>query len=159
MITSRPSRSTVEVRVGSFADGSPRLQKYHWSHCKIAHLREDAVAAERPGPGRPKTSAHPEASITTDGNNKNDADEKINKVKSAGRVEIQTVAGKFQNEPVVSNRNKGPVITDNMFQQWSPDLLGIPSSTNHSNSNSTLRRSSRASRNPNPQYIDATCAA
>ena len=103
LITSRPSRSTVEVRVGSFADSSARLQKYHWSHCKIAHLREDASAAERPGPGRPRSSL-PHASNTTDGKNKLDAGEKVNKVESlpTGRAEIQTAAGKSKNanEPV-----------------------------------------------------------
>ena len=37
LITSRPSRSTVQVRVGSFVDGTPRLQVFNWSSCKIAH--------------------------------------------------------------------------------------------------------------------------
>ena len=41
-IVSRPSRSTVEVRIGSFVDGKPRLQVYSWASCKIAHLREGA---------------------------------------------------------------------------------------------------------------------
>ena len=51
-IVSRPSRSTITVRVGSFVNGAPRLQTYNWNLCKIAHLREDAMAAERPRLGR-----------------------------------------------------------------------------------------------------------
>ena len=66
VITSRPSRSVVEVRVGSFANGQARLQRFHWSHCKIAHLRQDAKPVERPGPGRPNTSSLPKPPTTTD---------------------------------------------------------------------------------------------
>ena len=34
-IVSRPSRSTITVRIGSFIDGKPRLQTYNWNLCKI----------------------------------------------------------------------------------------------------------------------------
>ena len=53
LITSRPSRSQVEVRLGSYANGNPRLAVFHWSSCKIAHMREGAEAGERPKLGRP----------------------------------------------------------------------------------------------------------
>ena len=32
-IISRPSRSTIEVRIGSFVDGRPRLQVFNWQQC------------------------------------------------------------------------------------------------------------------------------
>ena len=32
-IISRPSKSQVEVRLGSYVDGTPRLQTFHWSSC------------------------------------------------------------------------------------------------------------------------------
>ena len=51
-IYSRPSRSQVELKVGLFKDGTPRLLKLHWSSCKIAHLRDGAQAASRPMLGR-----------------------------------------------------------------------------------------------------------
>ena len=51
-VISRPSRSQLEVRLGSFAKGDPRLQVYHWSSCKIAHMREVATSASRPSLGR-----------------------------------------------------------------------------------------------------------
>ena len=137
LITSRPSRSTVEVRVGSFVDGRPRLQKFHWSHCKIAHMRPDAEAAERPGPGRPRTSTRPDSPKPTDDvENKSDATE--NKQNSTGRSrqKIQTSAGKSLN-------SSDSIITQEMFNKWSPDMF------------QTLRRSARSTRNPNPSYIDA----
>ena len=56
-IVSRPSRSTVQVKVGVFADGRERLQSYHWTSCKVAHMREDAVEASRPALGRKRTEA------------------------------------------------------------------------------------------------------
>ena len=37
-IVSRPSRSTVTVRIGSYVNGAPRLQTYNWNCLKIAHL-------------------------------------------------------------------------------------------------------------------------
>ena len=56
-IVSRPSRSTVQVRIGSFVNGEPRLQTYSWQSCKIAHLRSDAQEGSRPKLGRrPNTS-------------------------------------------------------------------------------------------------------
>ena len=40
---------------------------------------------------------------------------------------------------------KGPIITTRMFNQWTPELLGIPSPP---------KRPVRSTRNANPQYID-----
>ena len=51
-VISRPSRSQVQVRVGSFANGSPRLLTFHWSACKPAHMRPEAVEGQRPKLGR-----------------------------------------------------------------------------------------------------------
>ena len=60
-ITSRPSRSTVEIRVGTNKDGSERREIRHISDTKIAYLRDDAVEASRPKRGRPpKPKPRPE---------------------------------------------------------------------------------------------------
>ena len=59
-IVSRPSRSTVQLRLGSYANGVPRLQEYHWSSCKVAHLRDGAPDGQRPNLGRPKTKPDPQ---------------------------------------------------------------------------------------------------
>ena len=52
-IISRPSRSQVQVRVGSYANGTPRLLTYHWSWCKPAFMRPEAEEGQRPRLGRP----------------------------------------------------------------------------------------------------------
>ena len=52
-IISRPSRSQVQVRIGSYASGEPRLLTFHWTACKIAHMREEAETGSRPKLGRP----------------------------------------------------------------------------------------------------------
>ena len=45
-------------------------------------------------------------------------------------------------EPHPDYVKKGPLITEDMFNKWSPDLLGLPG------------RPQRTTRNPNPQYTD-----
>ena len=52
-VVSRPSRSTIEIKVGLNKDKSDRLEIRHISDVKVAHLKEDAVIAERPKRGRP----------------------------------------------------------------------------------------------------------
>ena len=54
-ILSRPSRSTIEVKLGVFKSGELRKQVYHWNLCKVAYLRPDSEDASRPALGRPKT--------------------------------------------------------------------------------------------------------
>ena len=53
-VVSRPSRTTVEVKIGAYASGEPRLAVYNWNACKIAHLREDFTEGSRPQLGRKK---------------------------------------------------------------------------------------------------------
>ena len=52
-IHDRPSRSTLTVDLGKKKDGSLRLQTYHWSSAKVAHMRDGAEVAQRPKLGRP----------------------------------------------------------------------------------------------------------
>ena len=51
-IYSRPSRSQVELKVGLFKDGSPRLLTFHWSSCKPAMMSAGTKVASRPMLGR-----------------------------------------------------------------------------------------------------------
>ena len=126
IITSRPSRSQVEVRVGSFADGRPRLQKFHWSHCKIAHLREDAQAVERQGPGRPRSS-------------KPDPVQAEDQVQ-AEEMDADTLSGKPPHPDYIK---KGPIVTQEMFEKLPEVLQQFENS-----------RPIRTTRNPNPVYTD-----
>ena len=51
-VISRPSRSQIQVRLGSYANGEPRLATYHWHSCKPAYVRPDFVEGSRPKLGR-----------------------------------------------------------------------------------------------------------
>ena len=57
-IVNRPTRTTVQVRLGSYVNGDPRLQTYNWRSMKIAHLRPNASEGSRPVLGRRPASKH-----------------------------------------------------------------------------------------------------
>ena len=65
LILSRPSRSTVEIKVGLNKDKSIRSEIRAWSDVKPAFLREDKEEAARPKRGRPK-KPDPEESTPSD---------------------------------------------------------------------------------------------
>ena len=52
-VISRPTRTTVEIKVGENKDRSNRTEIRHFGDVKQAYLRDDAVEAERPKRGRP----------------------------------------------------------------------------------------------------------
>ena len=70
-IHSRPSRSTITVELGKKKNGDLRLQTYHWSSAKVAHLRDGFVAAQRPKLGRPSKLPDTSLSSNTSELNKN----------------------------------------------------------------------------------------
>ena len=149
-ITSRPSRSTVQVRVGSFADGSPRHQVFHWSLCKIAHMRDGALEGSRPKLGR-KPLPKPPDKMADDAIADDSQLVDVNNQSSSEPAKIQTAPNQNSSETMSSNPHpdyvrKGPLVTQTMFDQanW-PQILGLPSSS----------RPVRASRNPNPRYVDS----
>ena len=53
-IVSRPTRSTVEIRVGLNKDLTDRTEIRSWGDAKAAFVKEDVVEASRPTRGRPK---------------------------------------------------------------------------------------------------------
>ena len=53
LVLSRPSRSTLEIKVGLNKDGSFRKELRTWSDVKPAYLRENMSEASRPKRGRP----------------------------------------------------------------------------------------------------------
>ena len=55
-VTSKPSRSTIEIKVGLNKHGAERIERRHVSDIKVAHLREGATIAERKKRGRPRKS-------------------------------------------------------------------------------------------------------
>ena len=155
-VTSRPSRSQVQVRVGSYASGEPRLLTYHWSSCKIAHMRQNAVTGSRPKLGR-RPQAHPgpvststpvsesssvlkSSSTSPSTNSSSSADPSAPSEPSSSSGQVDTLSG---NKPHPEYVKKGPLVTQRMFDEanW-PKILNIPDST----------RPTRSTRNPNPKY-------
>ena len=117
LITSRPSRSQVEVRLGSFADGSPRLQTYNWNTCKVAHLRPDMKDASRPKLGRPHLQTPPNPKPTENLNMADESSVASNQNKQAVETpaKIQTsleISGDTSSRPVRSTRNPNPLYVD-----------------------------------------------
>ena len=134
-VISRPSRSQLEVRIGSFANGSPRTSVYHWSSCKPAHLRDDFVEGSRPMLGRkPQSSATPPSSDTSS--------TEASSSDSAPTV-ISSPGVSSSKSPHPDYLRKGPLITDRMFDDadW-PKILNIP------------QRPRRSTRNPSPNYVE-----
>ena len=145
LITSRPSRSQIEVRLGSYVDGSERKQIYNWNTCKIAHLRPDSVEASRPKLGRPSGPHHgptPTNAQSVPNSNMADNDSlsntKVNKPTNIKPAKIQ--------KPLA------PLITDRMFAQWSPEIFKAAGSPDFVGTSS---RPVRTTRNPDPKYVDA----
>ena len=62
VVVSRPSRSTIGIKVGLHRDGSDRLEIRHLSDIKVAYLRNDAEIASRPKRGRPPKQLVPDSS-------------------------------------------------------------------------------------------------
>ena len=53
-IDSRPTRSTVKIKVGVNKDSSDRTEIRSWGDAKSAYLRDNMAAASRPKRGRPR---------------------------------------------------------------------------------------------------------
>ena len=103
-IISRPSRSQVEVRIGSYASGAPRLQTYSWESCKIAHLRADAKPASRPNLGRKPAPQQDTSKKTT-----SDITQQETMTISADKVQTSTpVLDSSSTRPPRSTRNPNP---------------------------------------------------
>ena len=52
-VVSRPTRSTVKIKVGLTRAGEDRHEVRHWRDLKVAHMAPDAKEAARPMRGRP----------------------------------------------------------------------------------------------------------
>ena len=58
-VTRRLDTSCVEIRVGSFANGSPRLEVQHWQNLKPAVVKEGQEPATRVARGRKPAAVRP----------------------------------------------------------------------------------------------------
>ena len=145
-IVSRPSRSTVKIKVGVHKDNSPRFEVRHWRDLKICHLPTDAKEAQRPKLGRPAKNA----TASADSPNQTDGSEAVKPVDGKGKVNnpnelIPVDAGPDQNKrnsnaggklPPRSTRNPKPNYVDSLIVKqnaWSAgpeDLAEINRSIN-----------------------------
>ena len=68
-IVSRPSHSTIMVKIGTYKSGVENIQLHHWSNAKPAHMREgqeEAVMVPRGRPPKkPEVSLEPPTTTTT----------------------------------------------------------------------------------------------
>ena len=126
-ITSRPSHSQVEVKVGLFKSGEPRLRVFNWNSCKVAHMRDNATENLRPALGRRQNKT---------------ADQNTNKpATESGAAKIQTYNTLSGLPPHPDYLKKGPIVTDQMYSKL-PEVLR----------DFNNQRPVRSTRNPNPQY-------
>ena len=56
-ITEPIGNSCVRVRVGNFADGTPRLEVHHWENLKPSWIAPNSAPASKPNKGRKPLSA------------------------------------------------------------------------------------------------------
>ena len=155
-IVSRPTRSTVKIRVGYHKDNSPRYEVRHWRDLKVGFRRPEAPEGQRPQLGRPPakptttSGSEPATEVTenmltrtSQADQPTASKEKINK--SAQIVSPNSNGAKIQKPP----NPHGPVITKQMFDNadW-PTILQLPS-----------QRPTRSTRNPNPLYVDSMWTA
>ena len=133
-IYSRPSRSQVEVKIGLFKDGRPRLLTFHWSSCQVANLRDGAEAASRPALGRrPKATSNPHTSVPTYGQDNFDGDS------------IRNTSTLDDARPVTDN------INNNIANSSADDSSEM--STNSPAKIQIGNRPVRSTRNPNTSYV------
>ena len=102
---SRPSRSTLEIKVGLTAEGEVRSELRSWSDCKPAHMGDNSVEAERPKRGRPRSSnsnASPQHQNTSP-----TKDQTTNQNKPSPNLSIQNEGGN-STRPTRSTRNPQP---------------------------------------------------
>ena len=132
-IVSRPSRSQVQVRIGSYVSGEPRLSTYHWSSCKIAYMRDNALEGARPKLGRPSV-------------------QNLDSAKSPDPPPPSSSAS--PNKLTDAQNNKQPVVVNGAKSQ-------IPVPQQQTSDGAKIQnalRPVRATRNPHPRYVNAIAA-
>ena len=128
-IESRPTRSTVKIRVGFLKNGQPRYEVRNWRDLKVAHMDPETAEAERPKLGRPAkpTTVEP-TPMTSEAGGSDVTERRAEKTENSAAKSKQNsnVGGK----PIRSTRNPNPVYVD-AIQIHSP---GPPPHSGFSNS-------------------------
>ena len=162
-INSRPSRSTIEVILGKKKNGDLRLQTYHWSFAKVAHMRDDASAAHRPQLGRHKKDSGESLSSNTGQNNKKSlpqTSEQISNKNSSVDLRMSFRGGgagatDFPQQSFVDSESERvrPITSPSVHrQQPIRTRPAEPAEIQTTLGERVSTRPIRASRNPNPVY-------
>ena len=121
-IISRPSRSQIQVRIGSFANGSDRLLTFHWSSCKIANRRSGAQDGQRPRLGRPSNSGQVSPKATSLKPSSTQTNKVVKPVSSVPNNQNQPVPSVPNNQTrpktKVNNKTRGKIQTAD--QEYDP---------------------------------------
>ena len=152
-IVSRPSRSQITVRIGSYVNGTPRLQTYNWNSVKVANEREGAQMGSRPKLGRkPKNATSsvadpnsteletPTVSTPVDAQNEN----------NQSGAKIQTPSNSSSNR-----RNGSPSLSQGDSSGNNPLYSPVvdPSGSQQAMQPDAPGRPVRSTRNPSPRYV------
>ena len=62
----RVGDSTIEVKTGTFKDGSDRLELHSWNNAKPAYMAEGMQPVDRPKLGRPAKNPSPAPPISSE---------------------------------------------------------------------------------------------
>ena len=134
-IVNRPSRTQITVRVGSFADGQPRLLTYNWSSCKPARLREGAKESSRPNVGRRPNPPNTQNRLNVNNNASTGID--VATDQSSHETSIPAFDGSastgppagspFPHRPQRSTRNPNPKYVDAASVTWSASQSDLES--------------------------------
>ena len=166
-ILDRPSRSQVTVQLGTKKDGSVRQLTFHWSNCKIAHLRDGAVEAERPKLGRPikKDSSNENLEPEVEPANFPENGSEILPTSDSRRVATDTSDERQQNSnrsSQLNKRSRKERARRMTAEGKKPAEIQIAKDQSTENENSRIAQGGagqilqlppkRSTRNPNPSY-------
>ena len=159
-VISRPTRSTVKIRVGYYKDGSERYELRHWRDLKLSPSFADVKdkEAHRPQLGRkPKNTPESSAPSRSEPATTDDA----GKNKQTGRVLPATPAVEKQppisnSRPIRSTRNQAPIYVDSIA---SIQTSGPPLVTPFPTSREAPRSSTMSSSPPESNHAPAAWSA
>ena len=146
-IASRPSRSTVQIEVGTYKNGEKRYEIRHFNDLKLAHPDSLAAPAVRPSLGRPKTSTSNESPSSTDTAAKKPPSNRFpdppTPTSSSGKQTFGS--SQLDSHATSTAEQRSPALTAN--EEFQGTITGPPPQP-------AFTRPARATRNPNPYYVD-----
>ena len=159
-IVSRPSRSTVQIDVGSYKGGERRHEIRHFNDLKLAHPDSLAAPAERPKLGRPSskaTTSHSDGSNSTDQKPAATSENQSNNFPSVpsscfpqpSSAQSKQTVGDDTIDGATSQQSNHATSTNS----WCTTVVTGPPPAQ------PFSRQARSTRNPFPRYVDAIWSA